>query len=78
MREIVSEECYKVIRTLKYLFAEVIYDFLIYYFIITILIIPYFHRPLFKKKKIIKKYIKILLWYHVSYHIIFLNLISFS
>ena len=28
MREIVSEECYKVIRTLKYLFAKVIYDFL--------------------------------------------------
>ena len=78
MREIVSEECYKVIRTLKYLFAKLIYDdFLIYYFIITILIIPYFHRPLFLKK-IIKKYIKILLWYHVSYHIIFLNLISFS
>ena len=53
MREIVSEECYKVIRTLKYLFAEVIYDFLIYYFIITItiLIIPYFHRPFYFLKK---------------------------
>ena len=49
MREIVSEECYKVIRTLKYLFAKVIYDFLKSIILSLLLLYLYFHRPLFKK-----------------------------
>jgi len=56
MREIVNEECYKVIRTLKYLFAVVIYDLLIYYFIITMIVALYlyFHISILYFKNKIK------------------------